>query len=109
MQERPDRLGRRELDSHRLGVLERCRRRPAHDDVPAEAERPLRLGDVVVVARRRAAVGPASGTAARIGSWKNSGSSGKYIWVTRRCVNAQPNTETWMCAGRQALGWLPHG
>ncbi len=49
------------------------------------------------------------GTELKIGSWKNSGSSGKYIWVTSRWVNAQPNTEKWMCAGRQALGWLPHG
>ena len=50
-----------------------------------------------------------SRTELKIGSWKNSGSSGKYICVTSRCVNARPNSEKWMCAGRQAFGWLPHG
>ena len=56
--------------------------------------------------RRRAC---SSRTELKIGSNSNSGSPGKYIWVTRRCVNARPNTEKWMCCGRQALGWLPHG
>ena len=55
---------------------------------------------------RRAA---SSDTELKIGSWANSGSSGKYIWVTSRWVNARPNSEKWMWAGRQALGWLPHG
>ena len=50
-----------------------------------------------------------SGTAEKIGSWPNSGSSGKYIWVTRRWTKARPNSEKWMCAGRQALAWFPHG
>ena len=91
-------------------ALERGRRRAAHDDVEAEPEGPLRArsrrGRSAAIRRRRAA---GSGTALKIGSWKNSGSSGKYIWVTRRWVNARPNTEKWMCAGRHALGWLPHG
>ena len=44
-----------------------------------------------------------------MGSWKNSGSSGKYICVTSRCVNARPKRLKWMWAGRQAFAWLPHG
>ena len=51
----------------------------------------------------------ASGTELKIGSWKNSGSPGKNIWVTRRCAKARPNSEKWMCAGRQAFGWFCHG
>ena len=50
-----------------------------------------------------------SRTELKIGSWAKSGSPGKYIWVTSRWVNARPNSEKWMCAGRQALGWLRHG
>ena len=50
-----------------------------------------------------------SGTELKIGSWKKSGSPGKYIWVTRRCTKARPKTEKWMCAGRHALWWLPQG
>src|SRR5215467_3137097 len=50
-----------------------------------------------------------SGTELKIGSCAKSGSPGKYIWVTRRWVNARPNSEKWMCAGRQALGWFLHG
>ena len=50
-----------------------------------------------------------SGIELKIGSYGNSGSSGKYIWVTRRWVKARPNREKWMCAGRQAFGWLRHG
>ena len=34
---------------------------------------------------------------------------GKYIWVTMRCVNSLPNTEKWMCAGRQAFGGCATG
>jgi len=45
----------------------------------------------------------ASGTELKIGSWANSESPGKYICVTSRCVNAHPNSEKWMCAGRHAL------
>ncbi len=48
-------------------------------------------------------------TELKIGSNGNSGSPGKYICVTSRDRNEWPNTEKWMCAGRQALGWLPHG
>jgi hypothetical protein len=44
-----------------------------------------------------------------IGSYSISGSPGKYICVTSRCENARPKTEKWMCAGRQAFGWLRHG
>ena len=50
-----------------------------------------------------------SRTELKIGSWPNSGSSGKYIWVTRRWVKARPNSEKWMWAGRQALSWFFHG
>jgi hypothetical protein len=45
----------------------------------------------------------------KIGSWKNSGSPGKNIWVTRRWVKARPKSEKWMCAGRQAFWWFRHG
>src|SRR5919204_3926342 len=48
-------------------------------------------------------------TELKIGSSEKSGSSGKYICVTSRWVNARPNSEKWMCAGRQALGWFFHG
>ena len=34
---------------------------------------------------------------------------GKYIWVIIRWVNSVPNSEKWMCAGRQALRWFFHG
>ena len=44
-----------------------------------------------------------------MGSWPKSGSPGKYIWVTSRWTNARPNSEKWMCAGRQALWWFFHG
>jgi hypothetical protein len=44
-----------------------------------------------------------SGTELKTGSWANNGSPGKYICVISRCVNARPNTEKWMCAGRHAL------
>ena len=52
---------------------------------------------------------PGSRTALKIGSWAKSGSPGKYICVTSRCANAVPSSEKWMCAGRQALWWLPQG
>ncbi len=35
----------------------------------------------------------ASGIELKIGSYLNSGSPGKYIWVTSRWVNACPNSE----------------
>jgi hypothetical protein len=82
---------------------------PAEHDVPLEAERP----GVSVVSQskpeiiRSRAFG--SRTELKIGSSEKSGSPGKYICVTRRCVNARPNSEKWMCRGRQAFGWLPHG
>jgi hypothetical protein len=44
-----------------------------------------------------------SGTDCMIGSKGNSGSFGKYICVTSRDWNDVPNSEKWMCAGRQAL------
>ena len=34
---------------------------------------------------------------------------GKYICVTNRLRMPAPKSERWMCAGRQALAWLPHG
>jgi hypothetical protein len=51
----------------------------------------------------------ASGAELKIGSWANSGSPGKNIWVISRCVNARPNSEKWMCWARHALGWFCHG
>ncbi len=75
----------------------------------AEPQRPVVGRDPVVVAGDHPARAFSSGTELKIGSWKNSGSSGKYIWVTSRCVKARPNTEKWMCAGRQALAWFLHG
>ena len=50
-----------------------------------------------------------SRTLLKIGSYGKSGSPGKYICVTSRCSKERPSSEKWMCAGRQALGWLPHG
>ena len=44
-----------------------------------------------------------SGTDWKIGSKSKSGSSGKYICVTRRVVSAGPSSEKWMCAGLHAL------
>jgi hypothetical protein len=48
-------------------------------------------------------------TALKIGSWKKSGSPGKYICVTSRVANAVPNSDMWMCAARQAFSWLLQG
>ena len=45
----------------------------------------------------------------KIGSNANSGSPGKYIWVTSRWWNCSPSRLKWMWAGRHAFGWLPHG
>ena len=42
-----------------------------------------------------------------IGSNGNSGSFGKYICVTSRDWNDVPNSEKWMCAGRQAFVVIP--
>ena len=50
-----------------------------------------------------------SRTELKIGSNGKSGSPGKYIWVTSRSVNARPKSEKWMCFGRHAFGWFPHG
>ena len=50
-----------------------------------------------------------SRTELKIGSNGKSGSSGKYICVIRRSVKARPKSEKWMCAGRHAFGWFPHG
>jgi hypothetical protein len=50
-----------------------------------------------------------SRTELKIGSYAKSGSPGKYICVTSRCTNRRPKTEKWMCAGRHAFSWLPHG
>ena len=60
----------------------------------------------VATSRSRAA---GSTTDWKIGSSGNSGSPGKYIWVIIRWVNSVPNSEKWMCAGRQAFWWLRHG
>jgi len=57
--------------------------------------------------RRRRAF--ASGMLMYMGSRVSSGSPGKYICVTSRPVSDGPNTEKWMWAGRQALGWFCHG
>ena len=88
----------------RVVLVARRRRRAAQHDVPAVRERPLRLGGARGRTRRSSARAPAgSRTELKIGSWPNSGSPGKYICVTSRCVNARPNSEKWMCAGRHAL------
>src|SRR6266545_1408486 len=66
-----------------------------------------------VVSRSKRATSSArdfgSRTELKIGSYGNSGSPGKYICVTSRWVNSRPKTEKWMCAGRHAFSWLPHG
>ena len=61
---------------------------------------------VQVEARDRGARGPRIGDRVEDRILRKSGSPGKYIWVTSRCGNASPNSEKWMCAGRQALRWL---
>src|SRR5262245_48837002 len=50
-----------------------------------------------------------SRTELKMGSNGKSGSPGKYICVTSRCVKRRPKSEKWMCAGRQAFSWFPHG
>src|SRR4029079_14515339 len=50
-----------------------------------------------------------SRTDVAIGSYSISGSPGKYIWVTSLCVNWRPKHPQWMCCGRHAFSWLPHG
>ena len=67
------------------------------------------LAHVMVVAATSLSRASASTTVCRIGSSGNSGSPGKYIWVIIRWVNSVPNSEKWMCAGRQALRWFFHG
>ena len=82
----------------------------AQHDVELVRQRPLRLAwrsrskRGIIRSRARG-----SRTELKIGSYANSGSPGKYICVTSRWVNARPKSEKWMCAGRQALSWLPHG
>src|SRR5262249_14638029 len=68
-------------------------------------------GDVVSQSKREIirSRADASRTELKMGSYGNSGSPGKYIWVTRRWAKERPNSERWMCAGRQAFGWLRHG
>ena len=81
---------------------------PEHD-VPAVGERPLGLGGLEVEAGDEQLARPGSRTELKMGSYAKSRSPGKYICVTSRCVNARPKTEKWMCAGRHAFGWFPHG
>ena len=50
-----------------------------------------------------------SGIVVRIGQSGISGSPSKYIWVISRCAKPEPNTEKWMCAGRQLLTQLRQG
>jgi hypothetical protein len=52
---------------------------------------------------------PASGTLWKIGSMASRGSPGKNICVMSRCANALPNSEKWMCAGRQPKAWFCQG
>ena len=79
--------------------------RPAEDDVElgSRAPTPARSsrGRSAQTSRSRAF---GSRTDWKIGSYSNSGSPGKYICVTSRCVNARPKSEKWMCAGRHAFG-----
>ena len=82
----------------------------AENDVPPVPERPLWPRQVEVEARdqQRAGARIPHGVDDRV-VIANSGSPGKYIWVTSRSVNARPKTEKWMCDGRHAFSWLPHG
>src|SRR5690606_25499389 len=50
-----------------------------------------------------------AGTALEIGASGSSGSPSKSFWVPSRLPSDVPSREKWMWAGRQALGWLPHG
>ena len=45
----------------------------------------------------------------RSGRAPAAGRPGKYICVMRRVAMLGPNSEKWMCAGRQPLAWLPQG
>ena len=90
--------------------LGRRRLAPAEHDVPAEPERPVGLRELHVErADEPGARAASSRTELKMGSNGKSGSSGKYICVTSRSVNARPKSEKWMCAGRHAFGWFPHG
>ena len=91
-------------------LLERRLFAPAQDDVVVEPERPFGRGarpfDTREISRLRSR---SSRTELKIGSYANNESSGKYICVTSRWVNARPNSEKWMWAGRQALKWFSQG
>ena len=106
--ERPDRLRRRRRSASSVGGVERRRR--GRGRCPTCSRAPTRARSSRGRTSRPAARAPSGrGPALKIGSYGNSGSPGKYICVTSRCVNARPKTEKWMCAGRQAFSWLPHG
>lgn len=102
-QVRPDGLRRRQLARSFAGILEwRAGGSPEHD-VEAVGHRPRRPGRRQIEGTDEPPAGLIARDAREIGSWSKSGSSGKYICVTSRCMNARPNREKWMCAGRQAL------
>ena len=100
---RPDGLRRRARQRHgsSSGVV---RGRRGRGRCPSGSRAPTRAR---VVSRSNRATSSAravgSRTELKIGSYANSGSPGKYICVTSRCVNARPKSEKWMCAGRQAF------
>ncbi len=66
------------------------------------------LGHVVVVGGHQAACGMRRDRVEDRVERKQRVAS-KYICVTSRLPHEVPSSEKWMCAGRQALGWLPHG
>ena len=87
-----------------------CRRRRGRARRPTRTRAPTRAASARGrTARRAAARERGSRTELKIGSYGNSGSPGKYICVTSRCVNRRPKSEKWMCAGRQAFGGSPTG
>ena len=50
-----------------------------------------------------------SGIERTIGHFQIIGSPSKYICVISRCAKPWPNTEKWICAGRQSLGPFGQG
>ena len=111
---RARRTARRSATAWSRGLTRRPRRAaspPGPRSTMSQRYASAHSGSVAPRSNRRSCRSRAGGsrTELKIGSWPNSGSPGKYIWVTSRCVNARPNSEKWMCAGRHAFGWLPHG
>src|SRR5947209_19414393 len=98
--ERPDGLRWRNLQHNHcsIGVAFVPRRTISHS-------KPSPHSGIVVKSEKRDTIRCRAfgSTDVNIGSKSKSGSSGKYICVTRRERNDGPNSEKWMCAGRQAF------